>query len=101
MAEAGAIAALPAAEVAEVAYLALRPSAGETVYPLRGGGDDALDPDVERGQLQSLIAAFETRERGYAARRAMERVRYDGDYDHLARYGEWDVTDTPDGMDVG
>lgn len=101
MAEAGAVHGLGPAAVAEVAHIGLGASPKEQRHALRAPGDDMLDPAVERQLLLGLIGAFETRSRGYAARRAMESVRYDGDYDHLARYGEWDVTDAPQGIDVG
>jgi hypothetical protein len=38
---------------------------------------------------------------GYTARRAPRMAEDDGDYDQLARYGEWEMTDTPHVTKVG
>ena len=42
-----------------------------------------------------LIAAYAARDRGYVARRAPRNEKERGDYDQLARFGEWDITDPP------
>lgn len=103
MVESGVVEGLPAAQVAEVTYIGLGSNPDERRYLLRVEDDagETLDPATEAEKLAGLIGAFEKRERGYAARRAMESVRYDSDYDHLARYGEWDATDAPQAEDVG
>jgi len=54
-----------------------------------------------RFELLELIGEYMRRSRGYTSRRAMANWRFDGDYDHLARFGEWDETETPDGQEVG
>jgi len=41
------------------------------------------------------------RETGYAARRAVFEARIAGDYDHLARAGEWEMSDPSAPEDVG
>ncbi len=51
--------------------------------------------------LTRLVARYMDRSQGYAARRAVFDLRTPGDYDHLARFGEWDMTDTPRPEDVG
>ncbi len=38
--------------------------------------------------------------KGYTSRRANETLRFEGAYDHLARYGEWDETDDPIAEDL-
>ena len=38
--------------------------------------------------------------RGYVSRRAVFQERFPGDYDHLARFGEWATSDTPCPEDV-
>ena len=43
--------------------------------------------------LSILISSYNNRSRGYSARRAVFETRWEGDYDHLARLGEWDHTD--------
>lgn len=39
-----------------------------------------------------LIGLYLSGERGFTARLAMERSDHAGDYDHLSRHGEWDMT---------
>jgi hypothetical protein len=39
-----------------------------------------------------LITHFGQDSTGYVSRRAMQEVNYAGDFDHLARHGEWDET---------
>ncbi|NKB29299.1 MAG: double-strand break repair protein AddB [Rhodobacteraceae bacterium] len=41
--------------------------------------------------LKTLIAAYCDPGKGYLALRAMEDVSYTGDYNHLARFGEWSL----------
>lgn len=51
--------------------------------------------------LHTLIGRYQTREQGYASRRAVFEERFPGDYDHLARFGEWEMSDKPEPEDVG
>lgn len=46
-------------------------------------------------QFEKLIAAYFSEGQGYTARRAVARQDHEGPYDHLARLGEWEVTDPP------
>jgi double-strand break repair protein AddB len=50
--------------------------------------------------LETLIAQYRNPAQGYASRRAVFDLRFPGDYDHLARFGEWDSTDTPVPEDI-
>lgn len=52
-------------------------------------------------EFRALITAYRNPKRGYTSRRAMLETGISGDYDDLARYGEWDVTDDPVPEDVG
>lgn len=52
-------------------------------------------------ELGKLIAAYMNPAKGYASRRSVAGVRFGGDYDHLARMGEWQMTDPPQPEDVG
>jgi len=52
-------------------------------------------------EFQTLIRAYMEPDRGYPSRRAMHMKSDRGDYDQLARFGEWDITDTPDTQEVG
>ena len=55
--------------------------------------DPGLD-EVWR-QFQHLIGAWSGDGRGYTSRRAVATQRFEGAYDHLARFGEWNETDDP------
>ena len=48
-----------------------------------------------RVELVELLSAYLTGGTGYASRRQVRTTRFEGDYDHLARLGEWDETDEP------
>ena len=96
MAEAGALEGLDAAEVAEVAYIGMGSSPKFDPVTLEFGQTDIVLKD-----LQGLLAAFQTRDRGYTSRRAVDLQGFAGDFDHLARYGEWDESDEPAPVEVG
>lgn len=96
MAESGAFEGVPRARVAEVAHIHV-------------GANPKFDPiDLDpteiaqiRAEFVELISSYLKADQGYAARRAMVRVAFGGDYDHLARFGEWDETQSPQGIKVG
>jgi hypothetical protein len=50
--------------------------------------------------LERLVARYLSPGQGYVARRAVFESRIPGDYDHLARFGEWEMTDPPFPEDV-
>ncbi|RVT83441.1 double-strand break repair protein AddB [Rhodobacteraceae bacterium CCMM004] len=99
MAEAGAFETIPAARVAAIAYIGLGAAPVEALYDL----DDPEAPfsvaETLAG-LEALLARYLDPATGYTARRAMHGVRWDGDYDHLARFGEWTDADPPAPVDV-
>jgi hypothetical protein len=43
--------------------------------------------------LRKLIVAYLDPTQGFTARRMMEKVVFAGEFDHLARFGEWDGSD--------
>jgi hypothetical protein len=47
-------------------------------------------------EFETLMRAYLEPDRGYTARRAVFKKADKGDYDQLARFGEWDITDPPD-----
>ena len=96
MAERGGFAELGPREVAGTTYIHLGGEGAER----SGVMDDGLT-DAEWDRLGKLIAAYLRRETGYIARRAVFETRRAGDYDHLARFGEWQMSDAPDPEDVG
>ncbi|MFD2173042.1 double-strand break repair protein AddB [Rhodobacter lacus] len=51
--------------------------------------------------LHRLLARYLTPDQGFAARRALQKTRDKSDYDHLSRFGEWDVIDVSQPEDVG
>ena len=87
IAESGGFADLGPVPVAGVAYIGLGSDDGTTALDL---GDPDLDLAATAARFRDLIRAYDDPARGYTSRRAMERAGHAGDYDHLARFGEWD-----------
>lgn len=89
------------------AQIGLRQVAGMSYVHLGGSGECRMlalgREDVEQTwtRLQGLIARYLESSQGFTARRAMQLSRDIGDYDHLSRFGEWDITDLPVPEDVG
>ncbi|WP_235937866.1 double-strand break repair protein AddB [Pseudoroseicyclus tamaricis] len=52
-----------------------------------------LTPESVWASLEAVLSSWMRPGRGYVSRR--RAGSYDGDYDHLARYGEWDESDPP------
>ncbi len=99
LAERGAFAALGAVEVAATGHVALTAPPKLVEQGLAPG-----DSDVVWEELGRLLAAYGDRARGYTSRRAPRNdfgARSGGDYDHLARHGEWEGADPPAPEDVG
>lgn len=95
MAEGGGFRELGPREVARITYIGLNsnPRAETT----------EITPDLLGKvwqDLHRLIGRYLTPGTGYAARRAVFESRFPGDYDHLSRFGEWEMTDraTPEDM---
>lgn len=96
MVERGGFAELGPAEVASFAYIGL--GSGDRVVESQRS---EIDIDAEWDRFLRLIARYAQRGTGYTARRAVFAERIEGDYDHLARYGEWQMTDRAVAQDVG
>ncbi|MWB76919.1 double-strand break repair protein AddB [Pseudooceanicola sp. 216_PA32_1] len=77
--------------VAAAVYIGLGGSAGEVAAPL-----DEAPPEVVWLEFQTLMRAYLSDAQGYTARRAMFSKTDVGDYDQLARFGEWDASSVPD-----
>ena len=95
IAERGGFAALGAVPVAGAAYIQLGGEGAE--FPVD------LSDEIIAGHwagLHKLIARYMDPAQGYTARRAVAQVAHAGDYDHLARFGEWDISDPPEPEDV-
>ena len=98
MVEQGAFGDLGPAGVAGISYIQL------------GGEGKTENRDFPPGFAQEtwagfvdLIGRYLRGERGFTARLAMERSDHAGDYDHLSRHGEWDMTQaaTPERLSDG
>lgn len=96
MAERGGFDGLGPREVASFSYIGLG-SGEKAIETLRS----EVDLDEEWARFIRLILRYAQRDTGYTSRRAVFADRIEGDYDHLARYGEWQMTDHADPQDVG
>lgn len=90
MAEGGGFKGLDAEEVARVVYVGLKAELKMVDIPLSPGQVAETWAEFTR-----LISAYARPGQGYTARRALESVRDASDYDHLSRFGEWDLTADP------
>jgi RecB family exonuclease len=68
-------------------YIGLNNAPKEVAAPL-----DSLPPDMVWAELGELIRLWSIHAQGYSAVFRPKLVRYAGDYDHLARRGEWDLS---------
>lgn len=90
MAEQGGFHEIDPAEVTEAIYIGLGSTPKDVAAPL----EDSPAGQVWAEFLQ-LISHYADPAHGFTARRAMQSDRDEGDYDQLARFGEWDITDAP------
>jgi ATP-dependent helicase/nuclease subunit B len=96
MAERGAFGQLGPVEVAQALYIGL--GSAPKVVPVDlppGAGARVWE------EFRLLLQSYADPERGYTSRRAMMLTSDKSDYDHLSRFGEWDVTDPPVLLPVG
>jgi ATP-dependent helicase/nuclease subunit B len=87
MAENGAFPELGPLEVARIVFVGLKADLKTEVTDLAPGEVAEVWADFAR-----LVAAYASPAQGYTARRAMKTERDVSDYDHLSRFGEWDMT---------
>jgi double-strand break repair protein AddB len=85
MAEKGAFGALGAKRVVGAAFVGLGSKPQIVDAPLADH-----PPEQVWAELQILLRAWMDPGRGFSARMAVEKEDWEGDHDHLARYGEWD-----------
>jgi double-strand break repair protein AddB len=88
MVEQGAFPKVSAAPVSRATFIGLGTVPEEIDAPI-----EEEPPHVVLDNLRKLIAAYLEPDQGFTSRRMMERDGFAGDYDHLARYGEWDGSD--------
>lgn len=96
MAEKGAFEGLGPSDVASFSYIGL--GSGQKVEESRR---EEVDLETEWKRFLILITRYAQRETGYVSRRAVFETRIAGDYDHLARFGEWEMTDRAAPQPVG
>lgn len=96
MAERGGFEALGPSEVAAITYISLSSAQTNRATDLTS---DLLD--VEWAKFVKLITRYGQRETGYAARRAVFKSDDTSDYDHLSRFGEWEMTVNATSENVG
>ena len=92
IAQAGGYDGLGAVAVAEMAHVSL--GGGKGAGAAKPVKDDpaALAAEAWAGLLR-LMAAYARPDTGYPARARPKHIAYASDYDHLARYGEWEDGD--------
>ncbi|UWQ49664.1 double-strand break repair protein AddB [Leisingera caerulea] len=95
MAEEGAFDDLGPAEVARALFIGLGSKLSEVRAPL-----EDEPPAKVWDELRTLIGAYFEPNQGYSSRRMVHRDDIAGDYDHLARYGEWDRSAEPQPEDL-
>jgi len=95
MIERGAFAGVGNPKVAAAVYIGLGANPSEVAAPL----DEAPPQKVWAG-FETLISEYMNPRQGYTSRRAMQKQRYGEEFQHLARYGEWDDSMPPDPQDV-
>lgn len=99
---------LEAAMAERGGFEAFGPRAVAAMSHIQLGGEGATShhdaaPDVIAetwAGLEKLIAHYLRADTGFTARRALQRTEEASDYDHLSRFGEWEMTDTPNPEDV-
>lgn len=96
MVEAGAFGLPPATRVQRIAYLGLGPSGAVKAHEV-----SPADIDETRAAFLKRLRHMLEPETGFASRRRIKDTRSGGDYDHLARFGEWDDTQVPVLLPVG
>ncbi|MEP2642653.1 double-strand break repair protein AddB [Roseobacter sp.] len=88
MVEQGAFETLGVAQVALAVFIGLGADPVEVGAPL-----DTEPPAEVLANLRELIEAYLQPDQGFTSRRMMMEDKIAGDYDQLARFGEWDATD--------
>jgi ATP-dependent helicase/nuclease subunit B len=87
MVERGAFKALGRVRTKSAVYIGLGSDLKDQPAPL-----DDETPDETWVRFEGFIAKWMEPTKGYTSRSANEVLSFEGNYDHLARYGEWDET---------
>lgn len=95
MIEGGAFRKIGPAHVAQATFIGLGPNPIEIASPLE---EEPLGKVIKN--LRELIMAYLDQSQGFTSRRTMNKNIIEGDYDLLARFGEWDATQDPTPEDL-
>jgi ATP-dependent helicase/nuclease subunit B len=95
IAEHGGFSNIDAAPVVRSVFIGLGSMAKEVPAPL-----EEHPPAVVWQELRKLISVYQSPNQGFTSRRMLFKDSDTGDYDQLARFGEWDRTTTPKPEDV-
>jgi len=95
MAEQAGFGVLAPAPVSGAVFIGVGSSYKEVAAPL-----DEEPPAQVLSDLRELLTAYAQRDQGYTARRMLFKDSDIGDYDQLARFGEWDRSTTPTPEDL-
>ena len=90
MVEAGGFADIPPTEVDAAIFIGLGGTPAEVLAPL-----EEEPPAAVLAGLHELLSTYLDAAQGYQSRRAPRQEDDEGEFDQLARFGEWDGTDTP------
>ncbi|MEQ6249568.1 double-strand break repair protein AddB [Sulfitobacter sp. HNIBRBA3233] len=89
MIEEGAFKGIGAGPVSQAVFIGMGTKPEEVAAPL-----EEEPPAAVLESLRKLLATYLDPEQGFTARRMTETDSFPGNYDQLARFGEWDATDT-------
>lgn len=95
MAEKGGFEKIDPADVAAAIYIGLGNAPKDVEAPLV-----EIPPTKVWEEFEQLITRYLDAEQGFTSRRALRKDTDHSDYDQLARFGEWDVTDEPQSEDL-
>ncbi|MEH6646172.1 double-strand break repair protein AddB [Sulfitobacter sp.] len=95
MVEEGAFKKIGAAPVSRATFIGLGNKPVEIDAPL-----EEEPPQVVLENLRTLIAAYLDPAQGFTSRRVMEKEIFAGEFDHLARFGEWNSSDAAQPEDL-
>ncbi|MEX0366315.1 MAG: double-strand break repair protein AddB [Ruegeria sp.] len=95
LAEEGGFEGLDPMPVAQAVFIGMGGIYKEVPAPL-----DKEPPAKTWADLRTLVDAYFQPDQGFTSRRMLHKDTDLGDYDHLARFGEWDRTATPNPEDL-
>ncbi|MDP5219485.1 double-strand break repair protein AddB [Ruegeria sp. 2205SS24-7] len=95
LAEEGGFESIDPMPVARAVFIGMGGSYSEVQAPL-----ESEPPAQVWAELRQLIEAYFQPDQGFTARRMLHRDTDQGEYDHLARFGEWDRTAIPNPEDL-